>query len=67
MKTNELIKKLNNYNTSYGYVTMEEVREIIEAVWNSSETVDSILSKAIEQNKQVYDFEQMLEETGKMQ
>ncbi len=44
-----------------------EVREIIESVWNSSETADSILSKAIEQNKQVYDFEQMLEETGKMQ
>jgi hypothetical protein len=44
-----------------------EVREIIEAAWNSSETADSILSKAIEQNKQVYDFEQMLEKTGKMQ
>ena len=44
-----------------------EVREIIEASWNSSETADSILSKAIQQNKQVYDFEQMLEKTGKMQ
>lgn len=44
-----------------------EVREIIEAAWNSSETADSILSKAIQRNKQVYDFEQMLEETGKMQ
>jgi hypothetical protein len=44
-----------------------EVREIIEAAWNSSETADSTLSKAIERNKEVYDFEQMLEKTGKMQ
>ena len=44
-----------------------EVREIIEASWNSSETADSILSKAIQKNNEVYKFEQMLIDTGKMQ
>jgi hypothetical protein len=41
----------------------KEVREILEAMWDTPEKSDEILAKAIEKNADVYDFEKMLEKT----
>jgi len=39
-----------------------EVREILDAVWESPERGEIILAKSTEKNKQLYEFEKMLEE-----
>ena len=44
-----------------------DVRQALEEIWNTPESGREILSEKIRRNKEVYDFEQMLEETGKMQ
>lgn len=41
----------------------KEVREVLQAIWETSERSSEILSKTIEKNKDVYDFEKMLEKT----
>lgn len=41
----------------------KEVREVLLAIWEAPEKSSEILSKAIGKNKDVYDFEKMLEKT----
>lgn len=41
----------------------DEVREILEAIWKGLEKVEEVLTEAVERNKQVYDFERMMEDT----
>ena len=45
----------------------KEVRNILSAIWKSPESSEEILSTTMVKNNEVFDFEQMLEETGKMQ
>lgn len=40
----------------------KEVREILEKIWESPKKSDEIISKALEKNMRVFDFEKMLEE-----
>jgi hypothetical protein len=40
----------------------KEVREVLEAVWENPEKSEEILAKTAEKNKEVYEFEKMLEE-----
>ena len=40
----------------------KEVREILEEMWKTPERSEEILSKIIEKNKEIYEFEKMLEE-----
>ena len=42
-----------------------EVREVLDAVWDNSGVADSVLEKISEKNKDIYDFEKMLESSGK--
>jgi len=42
------------------------VRNTLEKIWGAPESGRDILSEVISTNKEVFDFEQMLEETGKM-
>ena len=42
----------------------EEVREILEAVWENPERSEEILVGVMEKNREVYDFEKRLEERG---
>lgn len=39
----------------------KEVRDILEAIWKDSDKSDEILAKVAEKNREVYDFEKMLE------
>jgi len=39
----------------------KEVREILEAIWREPEDAEKILNATIERNKDVYQFEKMLE------
>jgi hypothetical protein len=39
----------------------KEIREILEAIWENPEQSREILSKAIDKNREVYEFEKMLE------
>jgi hypothetical protein len=39
----------------------KEVREVLETVWDNPEEAKKILTKIAEKNKEVYDFEKMLE------
>jgi hypothetical protein len=41
-----------------------EVREILDALWKSPEKSEEILTEALERNKDVYDFEKMLEKAS---
>ncbi|MCW4046403.1 MAG: hypothetical protein NWE99_02420 [Candidatus Bathyarchaeota archaeon] len=41
----------------------KEVRELLQAIWENPEKSSEILSKAVSKNKDVYDFEKMLEKT----
>ncbi|MFC1803989.1 hypothetical protein ACFL0D_08515 [Thermoproteota archaeon] len=43
-----------------------DVRETLEKIWNEPESGRDILSDVISFNKEVFEFEQMLEDTGKM-
>ncbi len=43
-----------------------DVRETLEKIWSAPESGRDILSQVMSTNKEVFDFEQMLEETGKM-
>lgn len=43
-----------------------EVREIIESIWKLPKSAENILSEAVSKNKQIDDFEQVLEEIVKM-
>ena len=45
----------------------KEVRDVLSEIWNAPESSEEILSRTIVKNKEVFDFEQMLVETGKMQ
>ncbi|MBD3172732.1 hypothetical protein GF326_09690 [Candidatus Bathyarchaeota archaeon] len=44
----------------------QEVREIIEQVWNRPDSAKKIMSNAAKKNTQVYEFEKMLEESRKI-
>jgi hypothetical protein len=43
-----------------------DVRETLEKIWDAPKSGREILSEVISTNKEVYDFEQMLEETGRL-
>jgi hypothetical protein len=45
----------------------KNVRETLEKIWDSPKSGREILSEVILSNKEVYDFEQMLETTGKIE
>jgi hypothetical protein len=40
----------------------KEVREVLQAIWENPEKSNETLSKMVEKNKDVYDFEKMLED-----
>ena len=42
----------------------DEVREILNAVWKSPERAEEILAEVMERNKDIYDFERMLQRAG---
>ncbi|MBS7633752.1 hypothetical protein KEJ15_09130, partial [Candidatus Bathyarchaeota archaeon] len=42
----------------------DEVREILEAIWKDPEKAEEVLAEAVEKNKEVYDFEKMMEDTS---
>jgi len=39
----------------------KEVREVLEKIWRSPEKSERILAKIAEKNREVYEFEKMLE------
>lgn len=41
------------------------VRELLDKIWADTKKSEEVLSKAMEKNKEVYDFEKMLESSGK--
>jgi hypothetical protein len=40
----------------------EEVRELLDAIWKDPEKGEKILAEAVEKNKEIYQFEKMLEQ-----
>jgi len=42
----------------------DEVREILNAVWKSPERAEEILAEVMERNKDIYDFERILQRAG---
>jgi hypothetical protein len=42
----------------------DEVRGILDAIWRSPDRAEDILADAMERNKEIYDFERMLQKTS---
>jgi len=42
----------------------KEVRAILEAIWQNPEEDEEILAEVIRRNKEIYEFERMLERGG---
>lgn len=73
LKASDFNKKLNERGTPKSVTVQKicrvsrdesEVRNILENIWKTSDKSDEILSSVAENNKEIYDFEKMLEETS---
>jgi len=42
----------------------KEVREILESIWHTPENADAVMTNVVKKNKELYDFERMLERGG---